>query len=98
MGQCVILTGLVGDGELGVLVDAAGPSEAPQGEAGGRRRAGRMGRGQRRRVQLHPRRSDARHGLAQECMYAFLCTLFFYKGQIGLFLRFIFDIMVVAVV
>ena len=98
MARCVILTGFVGDGELRVLVDAAGPPEAPQGEAGGRRRAGRMGRGQRRRVQLHPRRSDARHGLAQECMYAFLCTLFFYKGQIGLFLRFIFDIMVVAVV
>ena len=64
----MILAGLVGDGELGVLVDAAGPSEAPQGEAGGRRRAGRMGRGQRRPVQLHPCCADACHGLAQECM------------------------------
>jgi len=76
MARCVILTGFVGDGELRVLVDAAGPPEAPQGEVGGRRRAGRMGRGQRRPVQLHPCRSDPRHGFPQECMYGLLCTLY----------------------
>ena len=68
------LVGLVGYGELWVLVDASGPPEAPQGEAGGCRRAGRMGRGQPRPVQLHPCRSDSCHGLAKECVYAFLYT------------------------
>lgn len=67
------LIGFVGDGELRILVDAPGPPQASQGEAGGRRRAGWMGRGQRGPVQLHPCRSDARHGLSQECMYDFLC-------------------------
>jgi hypothetical protein len=67
--------GFVGDGDRD---DSSRPSQAPQGEDGGRRRARRLGRGRRRPVQLHPCRPDARHGLPQECMHAsLLITPFF---------------------
>jgi hypothetical protein len=67
----VWLKGFVGDGDRD---DSSRPPQAPQGEDSGRRRARRMGRGQPRQVQLHPCRTDARHGLAQECMHASLRT------------------------
>jgi hypothetical protein len=79
------LAGFVGDGNLIILVDAAWPPQAPQGEAGGRLRARWMGWGRCWLIQLHPCCLDACHGFAQECrslhfpllhcVHCIVCTL-----------------------
>ena len=56
-------------GQFRVLMETGGSPEAPEREDLGHGGARRMGRGQSRSVQLHPRRRHSHHGFPQEGLF-----------------------------